>query len=352
MLPQELVSKYPTSQAQAFFCSKLTKTECFDNIISLVQTNIKPSIISEIRDDKVKYVEKRLFPQIKYIRILNNIIENFQIYWKAKSSSYIWINNLNPQLLLSYYLLRLFSRAKIFSILTDFTPPTKTISLAGIMERTIYTFDGVISLSSRSTFNFKNVACLPGIVLNYKKKSPELSFYLRKKLLFSGALTSITGIDLILETISKTPGIQLIVSGRGDLEDKVLQYSSKFENIKYYGFLDKESYDKILEEVDVCLSLRNPGLEENRNNFPSKILEYLSCSKIVISTIKYPELDGVKYFFSQYSNAGLKETIDKVFSLSPHEILEYMDNEQTLMNSCSITAWERTILQVEQQKQY
>lgn len=349
-LPSELVGKYPTSQAQSAFCGKIFKTNSFDKVISLVQTNIKPFILSEINDDDVVYVQTRILPQFKIIRVFNNIIENIRIYREAKSTPCIWINNLNPQLLLSFYLLRYFSKSRIYSVVTDFTPPAKKFSISTLLEKALSKCDGIISLSSRSTLNFKNVGFLPGIVLNYKQYPLYANANLKKKVLFSGALSSVTGIELVLETISSMPDIQLIVSGRGSMEDIVRQYSSKYANIHYYGFLEKTDYEKVMNDVDVCLSLRNPDLRENRNNFPSKILEYLSQSKIVISTIEYPELTGLNYFVAPYSIIGLKTIINKVFSLTQEEIIEYTDHEKVLMEKFSISAWTKMFIQVEQEK--
>ena len=47
----------------------------------------------------------------------------------------------------------------------------------------------------------------------------------------------------------------------------------------------------------ICLNLRNPYLLENNNNFPSKILDYFSKGKIVLSTMQYSEIDGANYIY-------------------------------------------------------
>lgn len=93
------------------------------------------------------------------------------------------------------------------------------------------------------------------------------------------------------------------------------------------------------KQIDFCLSLRNPSLPENRNNFPSKSLEYLSDAKILISTILYPELDGVKYVYSDYSEEALANVVVKLSQMDEDELKQYANNKDVLLKKFSERAW-------------
>ena len=66
------------------------------------------------------------------------------------------------------------------------------------------------------------------------------------------------------------------------------------------------------DKIHICLSLRNPEYKENENNFPSKILEYFSYNKLVISTIKYPEIDSANNISINYNINELLKAISSI----------------------------------------
>jgi len=50
------------------------------------------------------------------------------------------------------------------------------------------------------------------------------------------------------------------------------------------GFVPESEVDEICREADLFLSVRTPGLGDNLVNYPSKIPNYLSWGKPVVST--------------------------------------------------------------------
>ena len=50
------------------------------------------------------------------------------------------------------------------------------------------------------------------------------------------------------------------------------------------GYLDYAAYKKELEETDICLNVQLAHHEFGNFSFPSKIFEYLSAGKLVISS--------------------------------------------------------------------
>ena len=77
IIPPSLLTKYDVSQAQTMFCLKLLNSKHFDNVVSLVQTNVIPNILSEIDHDEINYVQNRFFPQKGCFKLLNNIFSMF-----------------------------------------------------------------------------------------------------------------------------------------------------------------------------------------------------------------------------------------------------------------------------------
>lgn len=104
--------------------------------------------------------------------------------------------------------------------------------------------------------------------------------------MYAGLLEPVTGIDILLEAFCKVQhsGIRLLISGKGNLENVVEEYCKKDSRITYLGYMEYEEYLRMLSKVDVLVNPRNMNLEENQNNFPSKVMEYLATGKYIMST--------------------------------------------------------------------
>lgn len=105
-------------------------------------------------------------------------------------------------------------------------------------------------------------------------------------ILYSGLLNEVTGIDLYLNAIRMfdLPNVTFVFTGRGAYEDLIRQAAQKDERIQYYGFVSRERYYDLLDKADIVVNPRNMNLSENKNNFPSKVMEYLASGKIILST--------------------------------------------------------------------
>ena len=338
IIPPCLLTKYDVSQAQTMFCLKLLNSKHFDNVVSLVQTNVIPNILQEIGHDEIKYVQNRFFLQKGCFKLLNNIFENIVIVKHSLAENIIWYNNINAQTLLSCIINKFLLRKKVYAILTDHTDSNNCLTVNYWIKRVLEKLNGLVSLSSRTDIKNTNMFFLPGIVLSNSITNSSQTFN-HTSFLFSGSLSKVTGIDLALKVFAKLPKFVLHISGKGELVDMVKQYSEKYSNIIYHGFMDVDSYKKMSKQIDFCLSLRNPSLPENRNNFPSKSLEYLSDAKILISTILYPELNGVKYVYSDYSEEALANVVVKLSQMDEDELKQYANNKDVLLKKFSERAW-------------
>jgi hypothetical protein len=160
----------------------------------------------------------------------------------------------------------------------------------------------------------------------------------------SGTLSESTGLSLALKSFSKLKDYTLIISGRG-CKEIAMQYAVKYSNIRYLGYQSYDNYLETLKEVDACLSLRNANYEENKHNFPSKILEYFAIQKLVISTIDYPEIKNFNYLKAQYSEESL---ISVIRNLDISELEStIVNNYNTLRKTMSLQAWNEAITKME-----
>ena len=159
--------------------------------------------------------------------------------------------------------------------------------------------------------------------------------------MYAGTLSYVTGVDILLEAISKIKDdkVEFIISGKGELEEQVKAAAYADRRIKYLGFIPDEEYYDVLNSVDVFLNPRNMDLDQNRNNFPSKVLEYLATGRRVIST-KFPGYERFTDYFEFYEGGAdmlakaMNETIDNTdsitgrFTKNRNAALEYDWNKQ------------------------
>ena len=146
------------------------------------------------------------------------------------------------------------------------------------------------------------------------------------RFLYAGTLSNVTGVDLLLEAMSKIddPDIELVISGKGELTEEVVTASKKDSRIKYMGFMDEKQYLIALNSAHVFINPRNMTLPQNRNNFPSKVLEYLACGRPVIST-KFPGYTkfAENFIFCDDGIESLANCISDTCNLNDSDYVEY-----------------------------
>lgn len=104
--------------------------------------------------------------------------------------------------------------------------------------------------------------------------------------MYSGLLNHVAGVNILLEAMKRVErqDVRIWVSGKGELEREVKTAASEDGRIDYLGHLPYEEYVQRLQEADVLVNPRDMRLPENKNNFPSKIMDYLAAGKPIIST--------------------------------------------------------------------
>lgn len=335
------------SQAANNFCWKLIDANCFDKAYACLPINI-PSKLSYMNIDNVCNIQCRIFPHRGFLRFVNAFIESIYLVYKIGMRKKIWFYNITSYNVMSYFILKFLLRNKVYIILADFTPLRCKISLQATIWWAICKSDGIISLSSRTDFKHKNMSFLAGIVPECQIQTTIERVHQSNKriFLFSGVLGDVTGLPMAIEAFREIPEAQLYITGNGNSECLNV-ISQKYPNIKYIGYLPYEKYLSVLKTADVCLNFRNPFLPENRNNFPSKVLEFFSWNKAVLSTMDYPELKDFKYLKVPYQKRYIIQEIKRILLLSEEELSIYQDNRIPLRQNFSVSVWRDTIKEIE-----
>lgn len=292
--------------------------------ISIVPIFIHKKISYNYIYEPVIFVHNYTSIRIKVLYLIyKTLLDNINVFILIKQSSirHIWFYNLTKSNFLSILFLKFFSKKKLFVIIADYDSGNSLFTkLSNMLLKKI---DGAIVLNSNITI-IKNKQILPGILFA-KDIIPPSKKTLSKNILFSGSLGETTGFEFVLEFFSKYPEYELFVSGSAynysekEFENIINTYSV-FSNIHFLGNLTYAKYLKVLDSCDIALSLRDSQDVQHDYNFPSKIMEYLSRNKIVISTKSYKDINESILFISERNERVLKNTLDKIFKLSMQEL--------------------------------
>lgn len=342
VVPNEYIVTLKASQAANNFCNRLIDGNCFDNIYSLlpISYNILPH-----KDNKITYFANKgtNVPS----KLFGFLINTINVVKKAKNYDDIWFYNINNSNAFVFLLLKIFFRKRQFVIMADYTPSNNIFSFQYFIGKLINIADGIISLSSRSCFKFKrNQKIIPGIIddkmlFDNVNKNNKIVF------LFSGTLSKTTGFEMALKTFSKIPQAQLYISGNGSFVDDY----AYFKNIHFMGNLEYDKYLELLNSSTVCLNFRDPMLAENNNNFPSKILDYFSRGKIVLSTIRYPEINGANYLYCSFNETSIISIVNKILKMPISELERFSNNKDFLKKNFSLSTWKKAFKTIELNRQ-
>lgn len=121
-----------------------------------------------------------------------------------------------------------------------------------------------------------------------------------KKFLFASTLDEQRGLPVLLKAMRyfKTD-CKLYITGRGELEHTLCDIEDP--RIEYLGYLSYEEYQKVLKEADICICAQRAKASFGQVSFPSKIFEYISEHKLVITSDVADAMDYLKYVALVYT---------------------------------------------------
>lgn len=302
-------------------------------ITSKIRTSLENEV--KIEDNKVQYIFKErnvVASVIKYYKSVLKVIKNVDII--------ICYNIVYAWLLLPY--LAKCKRKKGIAIIADYSD---SISYKGIISKlyakfqlwSMRRFDTVVGLSAniRSKLKKKQKFILMegGIdqafydAFSYQARRQPSPYIL----MYSGLLSQVTGVDLLLEVMQRVSrqDIKLVITGKGPLEKEVRKASMVDTRICYKGHLTYEEYMEQLQNADVLINPRNMNIPENQNNFPSKIMEYLATGKVILSTrfVGWEKFEE-NIIFCESSVDGIKRGIEIIIRKWGDRELYYMLNRE------------------------
>jgi glycosyltransferase involved in cell wall biosynthesis len=145
--------------------------------------------------------------------------------------------------------------------------------------------------------------------------------------LYTGTKGPWGGVDLLLDAWQhvRHPAARLWICGQGQHE-RLRTAASQDPRIIDYSVVSEDRLRDLTEQAAVLVNPRPPSYPGNRLNFPSKVLEYLSTGKPVVTTRTLslaPEYDNVLLFAGDDTAAGLAAAIDRVLDWTSDERNDY-----------------------------
>lgn len=270
-----------------------------------------------------------------FYKLIFDTIDVFLLIFRSKSNN-IFFYNVDKQNILIIILLLLFKK-NVYLIIADYINYEENY-INKFFNLIISSVSGIITLSNIKQIKNNNILQLNGLVesnslINLGNKK------ISRNVILSGSLGKTTGFELALETFSMNNEFNLYITGRpfrytkNEFNKLINKYVQNNKNIHYMGLLDYQNYLNVLSSCDIALCLRKPDDIEHQYNFPSKILEYFSKSKLVVSTMKYNTLNNDSYFYSEFNTKSLIETLDLIISLPQSEIKTRRNNIYNFVKS-------------------
>ena len=349
ILPEHLISRHCLSFAACNFSFNLMSGGAFDKVYSSLPLYVGGEMQHEAFTDKhFELIYDRWREKGGMRQKFATFREQFAIFRRIPKGASIWLYNLNTLNAFLFLLLKIFKPSvQLNVIVLDFTPVNRGLGLNQIYLKLINRAHGRICLANSELFNNTNSITLPGVVPVSAEQYPEIKETTRSFLL-SGVLTEeISMLSMVLDAFSKLPDCELHITGSKGNEELLKQYAAQCPNIHWHGQLPFDKYLELLHSVTFQLSTRNPQMPENQCNFPSKIMEALHHNRIVISTIHYPQLDGVKYFTVNADKEDFFNDIKKIAHLHSGTLLPNANQGKLVSKLFGVDVWNDAMQKIE-----
>lgn len=349
ILSEHLIAEHGLSFAACNFSFNLMSGGMFDKVYSSLPLYVGGEMQPEAFKDKCfELIYDKWRGKRGLWRKLATFKEQFAIFRLIPPKSSVWFYNVNTLNALLFLLLKLFKPSvQLNVIVLDFTPVNRGFGLNQIYLKLINWAHGRICLANSSLFRKQNSTILPGVIPQGNEKLPEIK-KVKSTFLLSGVLSEeISMLSMVLDAFSKLPDCELHITGNKGNEELLQGYVNKYSNIHWHGQLPFKDYLELLHDVSFQLSTRDIRFPENQCNFPSKIIEALYHNRIVISTIQYPQLNGVKYFTVSPVKKDFRDDIKRIVSLSQTDLLSYANQGDLVSSMYSVEVWNTAMEKIE-----
>lgn len=338
--PQDKVLQYRLSVAACNFSQNLISGGMFEQVYSILPTFVTGDV------DPFAGLVYSSIRKNRFLRRIAPVIENISLFSRIPRNASVWYYNctiLNVTLIL---LIKLFKPGvKQQMIILDYTPSKKLFDrfLLWMSNRV----DGTIRLANSHLFTCKNSICLPGVVPVDEMQYPEIK-EIKHEFLISGALGyQISMLPMLLDAFAELPQCTLHITGNAPDKELVTRYASKHKNIIYHGMVSYDEYLQILHSAPFLLSSRNPESPENQCNFPSKIIEGLLHNRILLSTLPYEQIDGIKYFKVGATKDSFMDSLREIISMPNDRLLSYANQSKEVKRRFNCEVWSNSMMEIE-----
>ena len=348
ILPEPLAAKHKLSFAANNFSFNLISGGGFDKVFSILPLYTSGKMEKEAFENQcfeLIYDKLRIRGGIwlKFAALK----EQFTIFKKIPKGASVWFYNLNTLNALLFVLLKVFKHSTQLNVIVlDYTPVITGFGLNSIYLRLINMAHGRICLANSPLYKQDNSVTLPGVVPATDEVFPLVEKPLPKFLL-SGLLSEVIAqTSMVLEAFSKMPEYELHISGSKNMRI-VKNYADMFPNIVYHEQMKYADYIELLHSITYQLSTRDASFPENRCNFPSKIIEALLHNRAVVSTIHYPQIDGIKYFIVSSNVDEFMNDIRRIVSLERSMMMPFVNQGDKVKKMFSAEVWNTAMTQIE-----
>lgn len=346
ILPEHLVAEYRLSFAACNFSRNLMSGGGFDKVYSIMPLFVYGEMETfEEPDNELVYSSLRRKGRV--IAKFATFIEQMSVFLRINRHDTLWLYNVGILNVLLILLLKLFKpKVKIYAIELDFTPPTRMFCAMSFYLYLLNHIDGVIKLADSPLFTNKNSVCLAGVTPYKGNDTPTINKPTMEFLLSGVLQPNISSLPFILEAFANVSNCILHITGSSDSK-QLQEYTNMYPNIIYHGVLPFDTYLDLLHGVTFQLSLRNPDWGDNQCNFPSKIIEALLHNRIIISTIHYPQIEGIRYIETVRSVEGFEKTLRQIKSMREEELMKYANQSELVQQKFNPSVWNNWMTRIE-----
>lgn len=155
-----------------------------------------------------------------------------------------------------------------------------------------------------------------------------------RTVMFSGSRTRATGIDRLLAALQfmRSRRVRLVLTGHGKNDFPTSNPPPAGVEVIDMGMLPEAELAQVAESAAVLVNPRPVYSDDSCMNFPSKVLDYLSYERPIVSTRTPgigPEYDNVLVFTESDSPASLAAAIDEVLEWTPERYAESVHRIRT-----------------------